>query len=67
MIGEGFLSHVLERAPIAQLRDALYPVLAARWDGRPILWAGEHLPALPPLTVTDEIASEEWRFDAKLR
>ena len=67
MIGEGFLSHVLERAPIAQLRDHLYPLLAARWDDREIRWETGRFPALPPLSVTDEVAPEEWRFDAKLR
>lgn len=67
MIGEGFLAHVLERAPIERLREALYPALAARWEGRPILWSAEHTPALPPLEVRDEDAPDDWRFDAKLR
>lgn len=67
MIGEGFLSHVLERAPIAGLREHLYPILAARWDDRPVEWRPGSYPALGPLSVNDEVAPEEWRFDAKLR
>jgi Fe-S cluster assembly scaffold protein SufB len=67
MIGEGFLAHVLERAPIAELRDRLYPLLAARWEGRPIAWSAPDFPALPPLSVSAESAGDEWRFDAKLR
>jgi Fe-S cluster assembly scaffold protein SufB len=67
MIGEGFLSHVLDRAPIERLREHLYPVLAARWDRTPVLWAEDHYPALPPLSVNADVASDEWRFDAKLR
>jgi Fe-S cluster assembly protein SufD len=66
-IGEGFLSHVLERAPIADLREHLYPLLAARWDRRPVAWEPSHYPALPALSVNDAAASDEWRFDAKLR
>jgi Fe-S cluster assembly scaffold protein SufB len=67
MIGEGFLSHVLERAPVQNLRDLLYPILADRWDDRPVLWGPERFPALPALNVADDAASEDWRFDAKLR
>lgn len=68
MIGEGFLSHVLERAAIANLREILYPILQARWEDRPVLWsAADGIPALPALSVNDASASDEWRFDAKLR
>jgi Fe-S cluster assembly scaffold protein SufB len=67
MIGEGFLSHVLERSPIPQLREALYPHLAARWEGRPISWAAEALPSLPALQSSGADATTDWRFDAKLR
>ncbi|HEV2317885.1 MAG TPA: SufD family Fe-S cluster assembly protein [Thermoplasmata archaeon] len=67
MIGEGFLSNVLDRAPIVSLRDLLYPILAARWDGHPVLWDAAKPPSLPPLQVSDARAGEEWRFDAKLR
>ncbi len=66
-IGEGFLSYVLERAPIAGLRDTLYPTLAARWDGREIPWRSEQFPILPELEVAGTELSPEWRFDAKLR
>ncbi|MCI4363883.1 MAG: SufD family Fe-S cluster assembly protein [Thermoplasmata archaeon] len=67
MIGEGFLSHVLERAPVTGLREILYPALAARWEGREITWGPEQFPAMPPLSVAAEGAGDEWRFDAKLR
>ncbi len=67
MIGEGFLSHVLERAPIADLREHLYPLLAARWDNRPVEWQPGRFPALSPLSVNDGSGQDEWRFDAKLR
>lgn len=67
MIGEGFLSYVLDRAAIAGLREVLYPSLAARWDGREIVWSSEAFPALPALDVTGTEATPEWRFDAKLR
>jgi Fe-S cluster assembly scaffold protein SufB len=66
-IGEGFLSYVLERAPIAGLRDTLYPTLAARWDGREVPWTAGHFPVLPELEVAGTEAAPEWRFDAKLR
>jgi Fe-S cluster assembly scaffold protein SufB len=66
-IGEGFLSYVLDRAPIAGLRDTLYPTLAARWDGREIPWNSEAFPVLPELEVAGTEAAPEWRFDAKLR
>jgi Fe-S cluster assembly scaffold protein SufB len=67
MIGEGFLAHVLERAPITGLREVLYPALAARWEGREIAWEPDAYPILPPLAVAAAPGSEEWRFDAKLR
>jgi Fe-S cluster assembly scaffold protein SufB len=67
MIGEGFLSHVLERAPFASLRDRLYPYLAARWDGRELSWGDVPSPSLPPLEFTGAGAGTDWRFDAKLR
>ena len=67
MIGEGFLSHVLDRAPIAGLRDALYPFLAARWEGRTFDWdAGRGAP-VGALEFGGPMADPEWRFDAKLR
>jgi Fe-S cluster assembly scaffold protein SufB len=67
MIGEGFLSYVLERAPVAGLRELLYPTLQARWEGTEIVWKEGAYPALPPLTVTGTEAAPEWRFDTKLR
>jgi Fe-S cluster assembly scaffold protein SufB len=67
MIGEGFLSHVLERAPFAGLREILYPYLAARWDGQPVDWGDGSQVALPPLEFRGVDAGTDWRFDAKLR
>jgi Fe-S cluster assembly scaffold protein SufB len=67
MIGEGFLSHVLERSPIAQLRELLYPHLATRWEGKPIPWDPDALPSLPALHLGGPDANADWRFDAKLR
>ncbi|MCI4317609.1 MAG: SufD family Fe-S cluster assembly protein [Thermoplasmata archaeon] len=67
MIGEGFLSHVFGRAPIAQLRDVLYPLLAARWDGTSISWKEGELPNLPALSFSDIEVGTDWRFDSKLR
>jgi len=67
MIGEGFLSYVLERSPVAGLREILYPTLAARWEGRSVEWARGAYPALPSLTVSGTEAAPEWRFDTKLR
>ena len=67
MIGEGFLSNVFERAPIAGLREILFPLLQARWDGQEILWKEGGYPALPHLDVTGTEASPDWRFDSKLR
>ncbi|MCI4349079.1 MAG: SufD family Fe-S cluster assembly protein [Thermoplasmata archaeon] len=66
-IGEGFLANVLERSPIGGLRDAVYPFLAARWEGRPIVWAEGAYPTLPPLELTGTESEPDWRFDAKLR
>jgi len=67
MIGEGFLSYVLERSPIAGLRELLYPTLADRWESRDVLWQEGKFPALPALTVAGTEAAPEWRFDTKLR
>lgn len=67
MIGEGFLSHVLEKAPFQGLREALYPYLAARWEGRTIDWAQPETVGLPPLEFRGSGAETDWRFDAKLR
>jgi hypothetical protein len=67
MIGEGFLSYVLERAPVSGLREILYPILDARWERRGLTWKDGAFPGLPPLAVSTQAAPEEWRFDAKLR
>jgi Fe-S cluster assembly scaffold protein SufB len=67
MIGEGFLSYVLERAPIASLREIVLPALEARWNGEELPWTDEGARALPELHVTGTEAAPEWRFDAKLR
>ncbi|HLM92122.1 MAG TPA: SufD family Fe-S cluster assembly protein [Thermoplasmata archaeon] len=67
MIGEGFLSYVLERAPVAGLREILYPALAARWEGGDLSWAEGKYPNLPALDVTGTEAAPEWRFDSKMR
>ncbi|MCI4317846.1 MAG: SufD family Fe-S cluster assembly protein, partial [Thermoplasmata archaeon] len=67
MIGEGFLSHVLERSPLAQLRDLLYPHLATRWEGKPIPWRSEEFPSLSTVEFGGPDANADWRFDAKLR
>ncbi len=67
MIGEGFLSHVLERSPIAQLRELLYPHLATRWVGQPILWDDAAPPTLASVELGGPDANADWRFDAKLR
>jgi Fe-S cluster assembly protein SufD len=67
MIGEGYLSYVHDRAPIAGLREILYPALAARWEGQEIVWDPAAFPALPELEVQGTELAPEWRFDAKLR
>ena len=67
MIGEGFLSYVLDRIPIGGIRDLLYPKLAARWDGHSLVWDPGAFPSLPELHVTGTEAAPEWRFDSKLR
>ncbi len=67
MIGEGFLANVYDRAPVAGLREILYPSLQARWDGSEILWKEGQFPALPRLDVTGSDAAPDWRFDSKLR
>ena len=66
MIGEGFLAYVHERAPVAGLRDLLYPTLATRWEGRDLSWAPGRFPTLPELDVTGTETAPEWRFDTKL-
>ncbi len=66
MIGEGFLSYVLDRAPVSGLRELLYPTLAARWEGQEVVWKAAY-PNLPELTVSGTDAAPEWRFDSKLR
>jgi Fe-S cluster assembly scaffold protein SufB len=67
MIGEGFLSYVYDRAPVAGLREFLYPSLSTRWDGGEVSWVEDHYPLLPALSVTGTDATPEWRFDAKMR
>ena len=67
MIGEGFLSYVLDRSPVDGLRDLVYPTLEARWEGRELPWTGDARGALPELAVTGSESAPEWRFDAKLR
>jgi len=67
MIGEGFLSSVFDRAPIAGLREILYPSLQARWDGKEIVWEEGRYPVLPHLEVTGTELTPDWRFDSKLR
>ncbi len=66
MIGEGFLAYVHERAPVAGLRELLYPTLATRWEGRDLSWAPGRFPTLPELDVTGTETAPEWRFDTKL-
>jgi Fe-S cluster assembly scaffold protein SufB len=66
-IGEGFLSHVFDRAPIPELRDALYPLLEARWNGQAPTWTGDAQWTLPQLSVAGSATAPDWRFDAKLR
>ena len=67
MIGEGFLANVFDRAPIAGLREILFPALQTRWDGGEIVWQDGQYPALPALEVTGTEATPDWRFDSKLR
>jgi len=67
MIGEGFLSSVFDRAPIAGLREILFPSLQARWDGQEIVWEEGRYPVLPHLEVTGTELTPDWRFDSKLR
>ncbi len=66
-IGEGFLSYVLDRAPISGLRDMVYPHLTTRWDGGTIAWDPSRFPTLPPLEVSGSESAPEWRFDTKMR
>ncbi|MCI4361308.1 MAG: SufD family Fe-S cluster assembly protein, partial [Thermoplasmata archaeon] len=67
MIGEGFLSFVLDRSPIGNLRDLLYPHLASRWDGGDLFWSEGEYPTLPPLAFSGTDPGTDWRFDSKLR
>jgi Fe-S cluster assembly scaffold protein SufB len=67
IISEGFLSYVFDRAPIAGLRDLLFPHLTARWEGRQIAWTDGGYPALPALDLLGVATGDEWRFDTKLR
>ncbi len=67
MIAEGFLSYVLERAPVASLREILFPSLEARWTGADLFWLPDGSRALPELEVTGTEGAPEWRFDTKLR
>jgi Fe-S cluster assembly scaffold protein SufB len=67
MIGEGFLGHVFDRAPMPGLREMMYPFITARWDGQPIAWREDAYPMLPDLELTGDESAAEWRFDAKLR
>ena len=67
LIGEGFLSYVLERSPVAGLREFLYPSLAARWEGRELPWKSGSFHTLPFLSVAGTESAPEWRFDTKLR
>jgi|GEM_PF-461248 len=68
LISEGFLSHVLDRAPVEGLRDILHPLLDARWERRSIGWSGEGAwRGLPPLSISAWGAMGDWRMDTKLR
>jgi Fe-S cluster assembly scaffold protein SufB len=67
MIGEGFLGHVFDRAPVPGLRETMYPFITARWEGQPISWREEAFPLLPDLELAGTESAAEWRFDAKLR
>ena len=67
MVGEGFLSHVYERAPVSELSDVLHPLLAARWSGAEVAWSASRGPLLPALDVSGTELAPEWRFDSKLR
>ncbi len=66
-ITEGFLSYVLERAPVESLHDVVQPMLQARWERHDLYWSPDGRRALPALDVTGTEAAPEWRFDAKLR
>ena len=67
MISEGFLANVLGRAPVANLREILYPYLAARWTGGEIAWREGAYPSLPRLDFASDVPVTDWRFDTKLR
>jgi Fe-S cluster assembly scaffold protein SufB len=67
LIGEGFLGHVYDRAPVPGLREMMYPLITTRWEGEPITWTEGDYPLLSELDLAGEGAAAEWRFDAKLR
>ena len=68
MITEGFLAHVLDRAPVEGLREVLYPPLDLRWNGSSVTWSAEGaLPSLPPLRIAGWGTMGDWRMDTKLR
>ena len=67
MVGEGFLAHVYDRAPVASLGETLHPLLARRWNGEEVRWSADQNVALPALDVRGTDAAPEWRFDSKLR
>ncbi len=67
IISEGFLSYVLERAPVKDLRERVQPMLQARWEHGELFWTPDGRRALPALDVTGTDAMPDWRFDTKLR
>jgi len=67
MISDGFLGHVLGRAPVAHLRELLYPLLETRWAGTEVRWSPEAYPSLGRLEFAADVPPTDWRFDAKLR
>ena len=68
VITEGFLSYVMDRAPVEGLREVLYPTLDARWNGRSVHWKDEGpLPSLPKLRIAGWGEIGDWRLDTKLR
>ncbi len=66
-IGEGFLSHVLGRAPISRLREILYPLLTRRWEGHAVAFDAPGIGLLPELAFSTGEEPGDWRFDTKLR
>ncbi|HZY71317.1 MAG TPA: SufD family Fe-S cluster assembly protein [Thermoplasmata archaeon] len=67
LISEGYLANVLDRAPVAGLRDLVLPLFGARWEKQPIVWGPDRFPTLPPLEFAGAEAATDWRFDSKLR